>query len=229
VSVSQWHREWFVQFIAHLFYQLNQWKIAVLVALTFGSALVPVALIALNRDPGKEKRLIAWGLGCTFGIGFPLIFGFAFLGSAIATSLVHRYGVDGEGVVTGRFDTGAMYNDEPVQGYRVLVRTRGDRTVQTGFRSDTFNVYPPENGVAYPLPGVRFTARYLPDYPEDFVIIADDESPWAHSLRCSRIEGRARELTVKLQFSATDPTYRREYDETLAAVRAARCNVVSTD
>lgn len=209
-------------------YQLNQWKIVVLLVLSFGSVLLPVALISLNRDPTREARLIAWGLGCTFGIGFPLIFGFAFLGSTIATNLVYQYGVDGEGVITGRFETAAMYNEEPVQGYRVLLRTAMGRTIETSFQSDSFNVYPPENEVVYPSRGMRFTARYLPDYPEDFIIIANDDSPWAHSLRCSKIEDRVRELTAMLQFSGTEPAYRHEHDEAVATARAARCNATST-
>ncbi len=215
-----------MQLIAHLMYQLNQWKIAVLLALTFGPVLVTILLIALNRDPKKESRMIAWGLGCVFGIGFPLIFGFAFLGSTIATNLVYHYGVTGEAIVTGRFGTGAMYNDEPVEGYRVLIRTGQGDTVETGFQSDSFNVYPTSNEVTYPSSGVTFTVRYLPDYPKDFVIISNDDSPWARSMRCYRLNERAQELKAMREFASNkDQDFNRRYEEALADARADGCSV----
>lgn len=214
-----------MQFIAHLIYQLNEWKIAVLLFLTFGSILVPVVLVAVNRDPSKESRMIFLGLGCVFGIGFPLIFGFAFLGSSLATNLVYRYGVDGEGIITGRFQTGAMYNEEPVQGYRVMIQTREGDTLETSFQSDRFNVYPASNEVTYPPSGIKFTTRYLPAYPEDFVIVSNDDSPWARSMRCFALNERVQELKTMRAFSADDPDYRRRYDQAVADAAAAGCTV----
>jgi hypothetical protein len=218
-----------VQFVAHLIYLLDQWKYAVIAGSIVAMVALPLLLALFTRDRQRKGGRAGIGVGCGFLLGFPLVFGLAFFGSGISTRLIHRYGVDGEALVTGQFDTDTMYNDQQVYGYNVLIRSKDGRTVETSFRTDSFNVWPPRNAVTYPATGARFTARYLPDHPTDFIILSDDNSQWARGVRCGELEGKMSEASSKAGFAGGDPKYRQQYRDAVAAARAAGCSVVSQD
>jgi hypothetical protein len=111
----------------------------------------------------------------------------------------------------------------------VLIRTVDGKVVETGFEDDDFNVYPPHNSVIYPGPGDEFSVRYVQRWPQDFIIIADDDSPWVHGLRCSRLRREVAEASSKRDFAPDAPDYRKAYDTAVAAAYAQGCAVNGDD
>ncbi|MGI4832476.1 MAG: hypothetical protein ACRYFK_03345 [Janthinobacterium lividum] len=185
------------------------------------------------------------GLPFSFMLGAMLN---VFFGSLGASSLVYRAGASGRGEVISSYATSTQANHHDVVGYRVLLRTQAGQTVQTSFEDDDFNVYPPANSARYPGVGTAFTARYLPDYPQDFVIVTNDNSPYAHQLGCDRLLDslhaarrthefdrgnaankqayRALIHRVLAQGCYTDSLDRREYYGDLAAVQLEPCRAL---
>jgi hypothetical protein len=153
-------------------------------------------------------------------IGFIL---FVLFGSWLTVPLIYRYGESGEGVVTGQYRTADFYNDEPVIGFNVIIRKADGGIVRTAFRSDSFNVYPPANRVRYPTAGARFNVRYLPDHPEDFVIVANDDSAWARSLRCGDLLLAAAAAQREREFAPNDPAAAERHARSLDEARHAGC------
>ncbi|HYD14196.1 MAG TPA: hypothetical protein VEC11_15225 [Allosphingosinicella sp.] len=162
-----------------------------------GTALVPLAMVAFML--------------------------FVFFGSWLTTPLIYHNGETGEGIVTGQFATADMRNQEPVVGFNVVIRKADGGIVRTSFRSDGFNVYPSANAVRYPPAGVRFNVRYLPIHPEDFVIVANDDSEWARSLRCGDLVQEVAAAQSASNLAPGDAALARARDAALAAARAGGC------
>jgi hypothetical protein len=138
--------------------------------------------------------------------------------------LIHRYGVRGEATVTGTYSTNTSYNDRQVMRHNVLIKTTATQTVESSFEDDDFNVYPPADGVYYPQDGDMFNVSYIKSYPQDFIIISDDDSPWAKSLPCSDLMSTVREADNKRQFAPNSQGYREAFEEALGAAQAAGCS-----
>ena len=166
----------------------------------------------------KARRGGAFMLG---GVLLLLLFGL--FGEWLMNPLIYQYGETGEGVVTGEYRTASMWNQEPVIGFNVVIRKADGGIVQTGFRSDSFNVYPPANEVRYPTAGMRFTVRYLPVHPEDFVIVTNDNSEWARSLRCGDLLQALASAARAASFAPGDSGLAQARDTALAAARAGGC------
>lgn len=167
---------------------------------------------------GKARRWGGFILAGVLGLGL-----FGFLGSWLMTPLIHHYGKTGEGVVTDQFRTADMYNGEPVIGFNILIRKADGGIVRTSFRSDSFNVYPAANAVRYPTPGTRFNVRYLAVHPEDFVIVSNDDSDWARSLRCGDLLQDVARTAREASFAPEDRDLITARDAALVAVRAGGC------
>lgn len=189
--------------------------------------MVPVftvpSLSARARSAGrKAPRYFAWLIpGCIiFGV-VNLIFG-----TQIATILIYHFGVSGSAVVTGEYGTSTQYNSHNVMGYRVMIRTAEGKLINTSFEDDDFTVYPVHNATSYPGPGDAFTARYLSHHPSYFIIVANDNSPWATQLRCAKLDAAAYEAQQKLSFAPDDANIKRAYDEAAGAKRQAGCGNV---
>jgi len=206
-----------MQTLAYLVYLAVQWKFAVIGALVVGIATWSFLSAQLF---GRKKG----GPGCVAILaGLALILLFAFFGNGLANRLVHDHGVPGEAIATDTFATGHIYNEQRVYGFNVLIRTGGGRVVRTSFRTDSFNVHPSRNQTRYPGPGARFNVRYLPDHPDAFVIIADDDSEWARSLRCGDLLQEVARAAQAANFAPGDAAFARARDEAVAAARAAGC------
>ncbi len=171
------------------------------------------------KKAGRKSRVGAWivPLGVAFGV-IVLLFG-----TAITTTLIYRYGVAGSAVVTGRYDTGSQYNNHDIFGYHVLIRTPNRQVLSASFESDDFNVYPPKNDTVYPGKGDVFTVRYLSHFPDDFVIVADDGSPWARGLRCDDLVRAVSDATAKADFAPDNSGYKEDYRQAVAAAKQAGC------
>lgn len=142
----------------------------------------------------------------------PLLIGTAVLnlmfGTWVSGLVVYAVGDEGQATITGSYATGTVYNSHRVRGYEVLIRTADGRMIETTFEDDDFNVFPHHNATAYPGKGAEFNVRYLQHYPADFVILAEDGSPWAHDLRCSKLAEARSQAEAKTRFAPNVDSYR---------------------
>ncbi|MGI4834955.1 MAG: hypothetical protein ACRYFK_15995 [Janthinobacterium lividum] len=152
-----------------------------------------------------------------------------FFGSMLAARLVYRAGATGRGEVISSYGTSTQVNSHNVVGYRVLLRTQQGQTVPASFEDDDFNVYPPANSVVYPGVGDQFTARYLPDYPQDFVIVTNDNSPYAHQLGCAALLDSLHAARRTHEFDLANTTSKQAYRILIRRVIAQGCYTDSLD
>jgi hypothetical protein len=152
-----------------------------------------------------------------------LAFANLFFGTDIAAHIVHGNGEKGSATITGSYDTSTVYNDHNVVGYHVLLRTAEGKVVETSFEDDDFNIYPPKNSVVYPGTGDRFTVYYLRSFPKDFVIVDNDDSPWATALRCGRLRNEVREANAKYEFDRSNANYRTNYIALINRLLERKC------
>jgi hypothetical protein len=145
-------------------------------------------------------------------------------GMTVATHAVHAYGVKARATITGSYDTGVQYNEQNVMGYHVLMNTAEGRVVETSFEEDDFNVYPPHNATRYPGVGDKFSVQYLKAFPNDFIIVSNDDSPWAAHLRCSALGDRMSQAEAKYNFAPETPAYRTEYVDASQAYLSGNCS-----
>ena len=145
-------------------------------------------------------------------------------GTDAANTLIDRYGTAGAATVTGSFATSIQYNRHDVIGENVLIRTADRRVVSSRFQTDDFNVTGIGDQTVYPEPGDVFTVRYLPRYPQDFVIRNDDQSPWARKLACARLAAWRGEATRRAGFAPADAKLRDELGRATATAREAGCS-----
>lgn len=196
--------------LLHVGAVLARWRFLALPVFIFGSILLGM----LFRRPG-------WLIPLFIIAGIAnLIFG-----TELMTILIYRFGAAGRATVTGSFATSTQYNNHNVRGHNVLIRTAGGGVIETSFRDDDFNVYPPHNSVTYPGQGDEFSVRYLQNYPTDFVIVAADESPWARRLGCANLQRDVAQADNKRRFAPDSPDYRKAYAAAVAAARAQDCAV----
>jgi hypothetical protein len=208
-------------FLDPLLYILNLFARLRFFALPLVFIIIPLA-IALLRKPGTIRVTSAHR-----NFAVPIIAAgilFFFFGTQLAASLIYLCGEAGGATITGTYKTSTQYNNHNVVGYNVLIRTAAGRIVATKFEDDDFNVYPPwRNVVSYPQDGDAFTVRYLERFPSAFVIVANDNSPWALDVRCAKLAEPLDEAKRKLQFARSDETFQRDYRDAREALRQAGC------
>jgi hypothetical protein len=204
----------------HLLYTLVQWRFLALFACIFlglGAQIVPPFRPRADGQ-ARFRTLIPIPLGVVLGVGNVIY------GTELSANLIHRFGAQGQATVTGSYETNTSYNDRPVKGHNVLIKTADAGTIATNFTDMDFNVYPPANGVYYPQQGDVFNVSYLRNFPQDFVIISNDDSPWARALRCFELSAGTREAEAKQHFDAASEEFRQAYENALHAARAAGCD-----
>jgi hypothetical protein len=149
----------------------------------------------------------------------PILYGILnlVLGPRLINIAIYHLGVAGGAVVTATHGTSSQYNNQNIYRHDMLMRTVEGEVVKTGFDTDDFNVYPDHNAVIYPGVGDAFTVRYLSHFPKDFVIVANDQSPWATRLRCRSLNTAAESAGEALAFAPDDA---KAKDAAAAAHRA---------
>ena len=219
-SNGQQNKNMLTDAILHLLYVLARWRFLMMPVFILG----PLILLRLNHRSRQAGclRLLAVLLSLPLGIIFAIVN--LVFGPQLSAELIHHFGAQGQATVTGSFDTGNSYNDQRVMGHNVLIKTADARTIESSFDDDDFNVYPAQNGVYYPREGDMFNVSYLERFPEDFIIISNDDSPWAKSLRCFELQAAEREADNKRQFALDSPAFRKDYEDAAQAARAAGCD-----
>jgi hypothetical protein len=146
-----------------------------------------------------------------------------FFGTAVGVRTVHAFGEQGTATITGSYGTSTQYNNHNVVGYHVLLKAVDGKVVETSFEDDDFNIYPPKNAVTYPGVGDHFTVYYLRWFPHDFIIVDNDDSPWASALRCARLRDSVQEANAKYEFDRGNAAYRDGYIAEIKKVLADKC------
>ncbi|SMG11618.1 hypothetical protein [Paraburkholderia susongensis] len=201
--------------VVHVIWLLTRWSFELVPVAILSSILICFIAVRLRR------LALIWLV--------PLIVGYAFLNLAFGKSwgvaLIDRFGIQAPATITGRFPTNDIYNNQNVVGYHVLIRSLDGAVVETTFRTDDFNVYPSRNATRYPASGDVFTVRYLHGYPDDFVIVSNDGSPWSNRLRCEALAVSAGQADQKVQFAPENPSFQQAAQAAHAALQSAGCQV----
>lgn len=206
--------------VAHIIYEMAIHRFALMAA---SAMLLPIALfgvaLALPKGGGQFGPwivIVAAGLVVLSLINI-------FAGSSLATNILYDAGEKGAAMITATRDTGSQYNNQHVWGHNVLIRTSEDKVVESYFEDDYFLIYPSSNEVRYPGPNITFTVHYLRSFPQDFVIVSDDDSPWALLLRCSRLGQMLNEARTKYAFDPASGPYRQTYVDSIHHYIEGKC------
>jgi hypothetical protein len=71
--------------------------------------------------------------------------------------------------------------------------------------------------------GDHFNVQYLKAFPQDFIIVSNDDSPWAAHLRCSDLGIRMAQAMAKYNFAPETSAYRTEYVDASQAYLSGNC------
>ncbi len=183
----------------------------------------PIVLLVIGANRAKRNGTRN-RLGALPAIVIPLGILNIMVGPWLASVLVYHAGVSGSAIITGSHATGVQYNNHDVRAHTVLIRAPDGRVVESSFADDDFNVYPSHNQTYYPGKGDAFTVRFLQHAPRTFVIVANDDSPWARQRRCAKIEQTRSDAESKARFAPADARYKALYDRASADARAAGCS-----
>jgi len=145
-------------------------------------------------------------------------------GEMVANTLIYHFGAAGSATITASEMTDVQYNNHDVSRHDVLLRTADGKIVETSFEDDDFNVYPFHNEVSYPGKGDRFSVRYLPAAPSHFVIVANDNSPWATGLRCNGLTDDIYTASEKMRFAPGNKAYQTAYHDAISTALNAGCD-----
>ncbi|MGC1304963.1 MAG: hypothetical protein WA840_21540, partial [Caulobacteraceae bacterium] len=205
--------------VLHLMYLLAKYRFFVLPLAIFGPLLLSSIMKGAVTAKGRTyKSPLPWLLPLCIVYGVLNLV----VGTGVVVRLINSWGVSGAATITGTYPTGSQYNNHDVVGYKVLIRTPSGKLIDTRFEDDDFNVYPPHNATTYPDVGSVFTVRYLQHFPKDFAILANDGSPWATAMRCSRVNAILSEAEQKAGFSR-DPADQATLRQAMAMARAGGC------
>lgn len=101
---------------------------------------------------------------------------------------IYRKGNETTGKVISVKTTQAVRYGVPLDWYTVEYTTAAGETVRVSFLTSGENIYPPSAKKIYPKAGKEFRLRYLPDNPQDLVILADSNIERCYALRFERTE-----------------------------------------
>ncbi|HSC87738.1 MAG TPA: hypothetical protein VLC09_10730 [Polyangiaceae bacterium] len=186
-----------------------------------------LAALALGQGAAWDTRAEAGGgIGGRplryLAVGFA-VFGFVnlFAGELWVNPLVVAHGVKGQGMVVKSEATNVKVNKVTIRELTALLRVNDGQTVEATFRSNDGVVVPSSFfHFVYPPSNVRFNVLHLPHHPEAFVVLADDDSPYARSLRCGEIAQAAAEARARFEFDPANPESRASLEQLeLALVR----------
>lgn len=148
-----------------------------------------------------------------------------FLGSRVTNSIIDKNGVLGTAIITDMAGTGDYYNYEESIQYNVLIKTKEGKTMETSFDSADHNVYPTpaEGKFSYPDQGVEFSVKYLPDAPEHFIILLNEDSAFAKELGCEELLKQLNSAEQKMNFDQTNQEFKADYERLQKAYNEKEC------
>ncbi|MCX4163357.1 MULTISPECIES: hypothetical protein [Paraburkholderia] len=198
----------------HVLWALIRWRF-----------LMPPVLIALILASAVFLKGLRRHFGWLIPLAVVLTVVNIIFGPYLGVLLIYRMGEQGQAAVTSTYGTSTRYNNHRVIGYNVLLRTADGKVVETTFEDDDLNIYAPHNSAFYPHEGDEFTVRYVAGFPGDFVIVSDDDSPWAKRMRCRVLTRDAFAAQEKQRFAPDSAAFRDAAKAADQALQAAGCDV----
>lgn len=143
------------------------------------------------------------------------IYGFIvnlFFGTLLVGKLVYSAGETGSAVTVSTRQTNNQYNHQWIYEHTVIIETKDGVKYETTFDDSDFNIFPsPDDGYVYPSVGEKYSVKYLKRNPKAFVIVSDDDSPYAKKLRCRNLREVYDEATRKLKYDSLNSDYKEKY------------------
>jgi hypothetical protein len=207
---------------AHVIYEMAIHRFALMAASSTFMAIGLTFGLILTQGKGLFSSASGWIAIASMALFFISLVNII-TGSSLAANIVYSVGEKGAAKVTSNRSTGSRYNGHDVQGHNVLIKTSGNEVVESYFEDDYFTVYPSSNAVRYPGPDIAFTVHYLRSFPQDFVIVSDDDSPWALSLRCAKLGQMLNEARAKYDFDPASGPYRQSYVDSIHQYIDGKC------
>jgi len=199
---------------AHLLYLITEHRI-----LVFVGAIVVPAVIGTKRR-ASVKRVLARGYLAI--ILFVLLAANIFWGPQLSAYVLYHNGATGPAQITGSHTLDWLsYSRRNVIRYDVQLKTADGTIVDTSFDDIDANRFPPIGAI--PEKRDDFNVRYLSSFPGDFMIVTDDNSPWARRVACRALDQKLYESERKYEFDQHGPTYRNAYIAALDAMITAKC------
>ena len=165
------------------------------------------------------------------GFGF-LIFSILniIIGPMVNAQFLNKFGVLADAVITDVEGTNTMYNEEPVMRFNTLIRKQDGSSHETSFTSMDFNSYPSSfKGFRIPSPNVEFKVKYIPGAESNFVIMAEMDSEFSNSARCTDLLMNIGVAQNKLNFDEENEKYQLELEEQVKLYLNADCGNKALD
>lgn len=139
-------------------------------------------------------------------------FGNLFAGYILAGSMIYNIGETGSAVTVSIKQTNNQYNHQWVYEHTIVLETKDGKKFETTFSDADFNIFPiPKDGYVYPARGEKYSVKYLKSHPKAFVIVSDDNSPYAKRIRCQDLREVYEEAERKFRIDSLNSGYREKY------------------
>jgi|GEM_PF-134000 len=185
--------------------------------------LIVVGFIRRILQKENQKKSKWFGVFC----GFLLIPCFASFIPGVVPMLVNApflnsFGTKGSAVIISEERTNSQLNENWVYRYSVILKTAEGEDVETEFTTMSATYYPPSNSIVLPIVGERFSVKYIPGAPHNFVILNNDEHS-AHVIRkkCTDVSVRIFEAKNRYEASSQNQKYIQQYRQELSAYIAS--------
>ena len=181
---------------AHLLYLITEHRILVFV----GAIFLPV-VIGKRLRAGVKRVLARRYLAA---ILFLLLTVNIFWGPPLSAYVLYHIGETGPAQITGAHTLDWLsYSRRNVIRYDVQLKTADGTIIDTSFDDIDSNRFPPVRAI--PERGEDFNVRYLPSFPDDFMIVTDDNSPWARRIAASRWTKSFARASANMSSTSTAP------------------------
>ncbi len=175
------------------------------VTITFGIA-VSVIFALLHKYKKKRIYTIAWiASSLIFGLFFPLF------GTRVTKPLINKLGKNGTGVVTSIENTNNRFNKQRVVEFLILLKKEDGTVTETSFQSWTNLLYPNDASYGFPQSGQKFRMKYLSKYPQAFIILTNDDSPYAKAGKCAELGKKLNDARITYEFDTTNVVNGKKY------------------
>jgi hypothetical protein len=135
-------------------------------------------------------------------------------GSILVGKLIYKAGDTGSAYTVSIKDTNTCTQGSMryIQEHSIILETKDGIKYETTFRDVGTNIFPdPKNRLGLPDIGEKFSVKYLKNYPKVFVIISDDDSPYAKNLRCMHLRKVYYEAKQILECDSMNSDYKEKY------------------
>jgi len=200
-----------IEFIISILFTIAEHEIISLFAgIAIGLILI---YVSIKFSPVKNNKPLRISLRILSVI--ILLYGFLvnlFFGTLLVGNLVYSAGETGSAVTVSTKQSNNQYNNHWVYEHTIILETKDGSKYETTFEDSDFNIFPePENGYVYPAVGEKFSVKYLKNNPKAFVIVSDDDSPYAKKIRCSNLREVYDEAKQKLKYDSLNSGYKEKY------------------